>query len=74
MLREERTRAVRAWCKAWDNGYTHRTRGLRFVRPSGHVASCIARRPAFSHGVRPRPPASAVSRRETPLTMASASP
>eukprot|EP00966_Prymnesium_polylepis_P234423 5422676-Prymnesium_polylepis.2 len=25
---------------------TH-TRGLRFVRPSGHVGSCIARRPAF---------------------------
>eukprot|EP00966_Prymnesium_polylepis_P088327 2043953-Prymnesium_polylepis.1 len=23
--------------------------GLRFVRPSGHVRSCIARRPAFSH-------------------------
>eukprot|EP00966_Prymnesium_polylepis_P110088 2547382-Prymnesium_polylepis.1 len=41
----------------WDNGYT------QFVRPSGHVGSCIARRPAFSHA-RCSPPASAVSRRE----------
>eukprot|EP00966_Prymnesium_polylepis_P254612 5883235-Prymnesium_polylepis.1 len=27
---------------------TH-TRGLRFVWASGHVGSCIARRPAFRH-------------------------
>eukprot|EP00966_Prymnesium_polylepis_P074553 1730652-Prymnesium_polylepis.1 len=28
----------------WDNGYTHAWT-QRFVRPSGHVGSCIARRP-----------------------------
>eukprot|EP00966_Prymnesium_polylepis_P089710 2077321-Prymnesium_polylepis.1 len=42
---------------------TH-TRGLRFVRPSGHAGSCIARRPAFSHGARPTPaPPSRAARR-----------
>eukprot|EP00966_Prymnesium_polylepis_P042457 986463-Prymnesium_polylepis.1 len=35
----------------WDNGYTH----ARFVRHSGYVGLCISRRPAFSHGARPRP-------------------
>eukprot|EP00966_Prymnesium_polylepis_P119858 2769771-Prymnesium_polylepis.1 len=26
------------------------TRGLRFMKPSGHVGACTARRPAFSRG------------------------
>eukprot|EP00966_Prymnesium_polylepis_P186685 4327581-Prymnesium_polylepis.1 len=38
---------------------TAHTRGLSFVRPSGHVGLIVhrnfARRPAFSHGAHPRP-------------------
>eukprot|EP00966_Prymnesium_polylepis_P057505 1331618-Prymnesium_polylepis.1 len=39
------------------------------MQPSGHVGACTARRPAFSRGAPCSPPASAVSRRETPLTI-----
>jgi hypothetical protein len=34
-------------------------------RASGHVGSCIARRPAFSHGARPRPAPSRAARRRS---------
>eukprot|EP00966_Prymnesium_polylepis_P072876 1692514-Prymnesium_polylepis.1 len=53
---------LRSYAHAW----------IQVRAASGHVGSCIARRPAFSHGC--SPPASAVSRREPPLTIASASP
>eukprot|EP00966_Prymnesium_polylepis_P304128 7026194-Prymnesium_polylepis.1 len=49
----------------WDNSYTHAWNQVRAALRR-HVGSCITRRPAFSHGG--SPPASAVSRRETPLT------
>eukprot|EP00966_Prymnesium_polylepis_P057865 1340165-Prymnesium_polylepis.1 len=40
----------------WDNGYTHAwTQGRAALRPRGIVhRKVIARRPAFSHGARPR--------------------
>eukprot|EP00966_Prymnesium_polylepis_P226337 5235849-Prymnesium_polylepis.1 len=52
---------------AWDNGYTHAwTQVHAALRPRGKLCiseiSAIARRPAFSHGARPRP-AAAPSRR-----------
>jgi hypothetical protein len=41
--------ALRETDGTWDNGYTHACldSALRFVRPSGHVGSCITRPPAL---------------------------
>eukprot|EP00966_Prymnesium_polylepis_P138436 3198808-Prymnesium_polylepis.1 len=46
--RQRALRQERGYCETWDNGYTHAWTQVR-ARPSGHVGSCIARRPAFSH-------------------------
>ena len=57
----------------WDNGYTHAWTQVRAALRRRRVGSCIASRPAFSHGARPRPAPSRAARRRTSSEVARAS-